>query len=153
MVAHPDVEENLMATVRTANAHWEGSLMKGSGSVELASSGIGTYETSWASRAEEANGKTSPEELIAAAHSTCFSMALSHGLDKAGTPPTTVDTTADVTFQPGEGITGIQLTVRATVPGITAEQFEEAAQDAKVNCPVSQALTGTTITLDATLVE
>jgi osmotically inducible protein OsmC len=142
-----------MATVRTANAHWEGSLMEGSGTVELASSGIGTFDVNWPSRAEEPNGKTSPEELIAAAHSTCFSMALSHGLAGAGTPPTTVDTTADVTFQPGQGITGIKLTVKAAVPGLTAEQFEQAAQDAKANCPVSKALAGTTITLDATLVD
>ena len=139
-----------MATVRTANAHWEGSLMEGSGTVELASSGLATFDVSWPSRAEAANGKTSPEELIAAAHSTCYSMALSHGLAGAGTPPTTVDTTADVTFQPG---TGIHLTVKAAVPGLTAEQFAEAAETAKKNCPVSQALTGTTITLDATLVE
>jgi osmotically inducible protein OsmC len=142
-----------MATVRTANAHWEGSLMEGSGTVELASSGLGTFDVNWPSRAEEPNGKTSPEELIAAAHSTCFSMALSHGLAGAGTPPTTVDTTADVTFQPGQGITGIKLTVKAAVPGLTAEQFEQAAQDAKANCPVSKALAGTTITLDATLVD
>lgn len=142
-----------MATVRTANAHWEGSLMEGSGTVELASSGLATFDVSWPSRAEAANGKTSPEELIAAAHSTCYSMALSHGLAGAGTPPTTVDTSADVTFQPGQGITGIKLTVKATVPGLTAEQFAAAAEDAKKNCPVSQALTGTTITLDATLVE
>jgi osmotically inducible protein OsmC len=142
-----------MATVRTANAHWEGSLMEGSGTVELASSGIGTFDVNWPSRAEEPNGKTSPEELIAAAHSTCFSMALSHGLAGAGTPPTTVDTTADVTFQPGQGITGIKLTVKAAVPGLTAEQFEQAAQDAKANCPVSKALAATTITLDATLID
>ena len=140
-----------MATVRTAEAHWEGSLLEGQGEVELVSSGVGSFEVSWPSRAEAANGKTSPEELIAAAHSTCFSMALSHGLAGAGTPPTTVDTRADVTFQPGEGITGIKLTVTAVVPGIDAEQFEAAAQDAKANCPVSQALTGTTITLEATL--
>jgi osmotically inducible protein OsmC len=144
-------EEINMATVRTAQAHWEGSLMEGQGEVELVSSGVGSFEVNWPARAEQANGKTSPEELIAAAHSTCFSMALSNGLAKAGTPPTTVDTTADVTFQPGQGITGIKLTVRAAVPGIDADQFEAAAQDAKVNCPVSQALTGTTITLDATL--
>ena len=106
-----------MATVRTANAHWEGSLMEGSGTVELASSGLATFDVSWPSRAEAPNGKTSPEELIAAAHSTCFSMALSNGLAGAGTPPTTVDTTADVTFQPGQGITGIKLTVKAAVPG------------------------------------
>ena len=142
-----------MATVRTADAHWEGSLMEGQGEVELVSSGTGNFEVNWASRANEADGKTSPEELIAAAHSTCFSMALSHGLAQAGTPPTSVDTRADVSFQAGEGITGIKLTVAAVVPGLTALQFEEAAQDAKANCPVSQALTGTTITLEATLNE
>ena len=140
-----------MATVRTAQAHWEGSLMEGQGEVELVSSEAGSFEVSWPSRAEAANGKTSPEELIAAAHSTCFSMALSHGLAGAGTPPTSVDTTADVTFQPGTGITGIKLTVVGVVPGIDAEQFEAAAQDAKANCPVSQALAGTTITLQASL--
>ncbi|SDT15951.1 OsmC family protein [Microlunatus soli] len=142
-----------MATVRTANAHWEGSLFEGQGTVELASSGIGSYPVTWASRAEEANGKTSPEELIAAAHSTCFSMAFSNGLAKAGTPPTALDTTAEVTFQPGEGITGIKLIVKGAVPGLNAEQFAAAAEDAKTNCPVSQALAGTTITLEATLAE
>lgn len=140
-----------MATVRTANAHWEGSLFEGSGQVELASSGIGSYPVSWPSRAEEANGKTSPEELIAAAHSTCFSMAFSNGLSQAGTPPTSLDTKAEVTFQPGEGITGIKLTVTGVVPGLSAEDFAAAAEDAKKNCPVSQALAGTTITLEASL--
>jgi osmotically inducible protein OsmC len=142
-----------MAAVRTANAHWEGSLFEGSGTVELASSGIGTYPVSWAARTEEPGGKTSPEELIGAAHSACFSMAFSNGLAKAGTPPTSLDTTAEVTFQPGEGITGIKLIVKGVVPGMTAEQFLEAAEDAKTNCPVSQALTGTTITLEASLSE
>jgi lipoyl-dependent peroxiredoxin len=141
-----------MATIRTANAHWEGSLLEGAGTVSLDSSGIGSYEVSWASRANDANGKTSPEELIAAAHSTCYSMALSHALAGAGTPPRTVDTKADVTFQPGEGITGIHLTVRASIPGISAEDFAKTAEEAKANCPVSKALAGTTITLDATLV-
>ena len=141
-----------MATTRTANAHWEGSLMEGQGKVELASSQIGSYPVTWPSRAEEPNGRTSPEELIAAAHSTCFSMALSHGLAGAGTPPKTVDTSADVTFQPGEGITGITLKVRAEVPGLTAEAFAEAAEDAKKNCPVSQALAGVEISLEAELV-
>ena len=140
-----------MAPVRTAEAHWEGSLMEGQGEVELVSSGVGSFEVSWASRAEQANGKTSPEERIAAAPSTCFSRPLSHGLAGAGTPPTTIDTKADVTFQPGEGITGIKLTVTGVVPGISAEQFEAAAQDAKANCPVSQALAGVEITLEATL--
>jgi lipoyl-dependent peroxiredoxin len=137
-----------MATTRTASAHWEGSLMEGAGQVSLESSGIGTYDVSWPSRAEAANGKTSPEELIAAAHSTCYSMALSHGLAQAGTPPTTIDTTAEVTFQPGTGITGIVLKVVGAVPGISAEQFEEAAQAAKVGCPVSQALSAVPISLE-----
>ena len=140
-----------MATVRTAEAHWEGSLMEGQGEVELVSSGVGSFEVNWPSRAEQPNGKTSPEELIAGAHSTCYTMALSHGLAGAGTPPTSVDTKAEVSFQAGQGITGIKLTVVAVVPGIDAEQFQAAAQDAKVNCPVSVALAGTTITLEATL--
>ncbi|WP_392545153.1 OsmC family protein [Oryzobacter telluris] len=129
-----------MATTRTASAHWEGSLMEGSGQVSLESSGVGTFDVNWPARAEAPGGVTSPEELIAAAHSTCFSMALSHGLAQAGTPPTTIDTTADVTFQPGTGITGIVLKVVGAVPGLTAEQFQEAAEGAKANCPVSQAL-------------
>jgi osmotically inducible protein OsmC len=140
-----------MATTRTANAHWEGSLLDGKGRVSLDSSGIGTYDVSWAARAEEPNGVTSPEELIAAAHSTCFSMSLSNELSKAGHTVETVDTKADVTFQPGTGITGIHLTTRASVPGISADEFATFAEGAKTNCPVSKALTGTTITLDATL--
>ncbi|QFZ16113.1 OsmC family protein [Saccharothrix syringae] len=140
-----------MATTRKATTHWEGNLLEGSGSVALESSGIGTYDVSWPSRAEQANGKTSPEELIAAAHSSCYSMALSHGLAQAGTPPRTVDTSAEVTFQPGTGITGIHLTVTADVPGLDAEGFAAAAENAKQNCPVSKALAGTEITLTATL--
>jgi osmotically inducible protein OsmC len=140
-----------MATTRTANAHWEGSLIEGKGTVSLDSSGQGSFDVTWASRAEQANGKTSPEELIAAAHSACYSMAFSHALAQAGTPPESLDTKADVTFQPGTGITGSHLTVRASVPGISQEDFAAAAEDAKQNCPVSKALTGTTITLDATL--
>lgn len=142
-----------MATTRKATTHWEGNLLEGGGSVTLESSGIGTYAVSWPSRAEQANGKTSPEELIAAAHSSCYSMALSHGLAQAGTPPQQVDTSAEVTFQPGTGITGIHLTVRAVVPGLDAGAFADAAETAKKNCPVSQALAGTTITLDAALAE
>ena len=129
-----------MAITQTANAHWEGSLVEGKGNVSLDTSKSGSFEIDWKARAEEAGGKTSPEELIAAAHSSCFSMALSLALDKAGHPPTSLDTTAKVTFQPGTGITGSALSVVGNVPGITAEQFEEAAQDAKANCPVSQAL-------------
>jgi len=140
-----------MSTTRTAETRWEGSLTEGAGRVTMASSGIGTFDVSWPSRAEEANGKTSPEELIAAAHSSCFSMALSAGLGKAGTPPTSLDTRADVTFVPGTGITGIHLTVVGVVDGMSEEDFVAAAEGAKAGCPVSQALTGTTITLSASL--
>jgi lipoyl-dependent peroxiredoxin len=140
-----------MATTRTANAHWEGSLIEGKGQVSLDSSGIGTYDVSWTARAESANGMTSPEELIAAAHSTCFSMALSNELSKAGHTPDTIDTKADVTFQPGQGITGVHLTTRASIPGIDAATFAQFAEGARANCPVSKALAGTTITLDAEL--
>jgi osmotically inducible protein OsmC len=140
-----------MATTRRATTHWEGSLMEGAGRVTLESSGLGIYDVTWASRAEDPNGRTSPEELIAAAHSSCFSMALSNGLAKQGNPPESLDTTADVTFQPGEGITGVHLTVRARVPGLSADEFAAAAETAKDNCPVSKALTGTVITLDAAL--
>ena len=140
-----------MATTRTAQTHWEGTLFEGAGKVTLESSGLGSYDVSWPARAEEPNGKTSPEELIAAAHSACFSMAFSNGLAKNDTPATALDTTADVEFTPGTGITGIHLTVVGTVDGISEEDFVAAAEDAKANCPVSQALTGTTITLSASL--
>ncbi len=140
-----------MATTRKATTHWEGNLLEGKGNVALESSGVGTFDVSWPSRAEAANGKTSPEELIAAAHSSCYSMALSHGLAQAGTPPQQVDTSAEVTFQPGTGITGIHLTVTAVVPGLDAEGFAAAAENAKQNCPVSKALAGTEITLTAKL--
>ncbi|WP_282686607.1 MULTISPECIES: OsmC family protein [unclassified Streptomyces] len=140
-----------MATTRQAHTVWEGNLIEGKGVVTFDSSGIGEYDVSWPSRSEAANGKTSPEELIAAAHSSCFSMALSHGLAGAGTPPTKLETKADVTFQPGTGITGIHLSVVGEVPGLDEAGFVKAAEDAKANCPVSQALTGTTITLSAKL--
>lgn len=140
-----------MATTRTAHTVWNGDLKQGSGEVTFDSSGIGTQAVTWASRAEEPNGRTSPEELIAAAHSSCFSMALSNGLGSGGTPPARLTTQADVTFQPGTGITGIHLTVRGEVPGIDEAAFLAAAEEAKANCPVSQALSGTTITLTAEL--
>ncbi|NEA40716.1 OsmC family protein [Streptomyces sp. SID11385] len=140
-----------MATTRSAHTVWEGDLLKGSGTVTLDSSGVGSTPVSWPSRAEEPNGKTSPEELIAAAHSSCFSMALSNGLTQAGHAPTRLITSADVTFQPGTGITGIHLSVEGTVPGIDEAGFTAAANDAKANCPVSQALAGTTISLSAKL--
>ena len=140
-----------MATTRTANAHWEGSLLEGKGRVSLDSSGVGAYDVSWPARTEEPNGVTSPEELIAAAHSTCYSMSLSNVLTKAGHSVESIDTKADVTFQPGQGITGVHLTTRGSVPGLSAEEFAAFADQAKTACPVSKALTGTTITLDAAL--
>ena len=143
-----------MAATRTAEAHWEGSLKQGQGEVDLVSSGIGQFEVSWPARTEAPNGLTSPEELIAAAHSTCFSMSVANELVLAGNPaPTSVDTKADVTFQPGQGITGIELTVTAVVPGIDKEAFSAAVAAAEKNCPVSRALTGTTITVQASLAE
>ncbi|HLL62673.1 MAG TPA: OsmC family peroxiredoxin [Propionibacteriaceae bacterium] len=143
-----------MAATRTAEAHWEGSLKQGQGEVDLVSSGIGQFEVSWPARTEAPNGLTSPEELIAAAHSTCFSMSVANELVLAGNPaPTSVDTKADVTFQPGQGITGIELTVTAVVPGIDEEAFSAAVAAAEKNCPVSRALTGTTITVQASLAE
>jgi osmotically inducible protein OsmC len=142
-----------MATTRNAATHWEGPLLAGGkGTVSLDSSGLGTFDVNWRARAEEAEGQTSPEELIAAAHSACFSMALSNALAKAGHNEITLDTRADVTFQPGEGITGSHLTVRAGVPGVSADEFAAIAENAKNTCPVSKALAGTTITLDAALV-
>lgn len=140
-----------MATTRQAHNIWEGNLLEGKGVVTFDSSGIGEYPVSWPARAEQANGKTSPEELIAAAHSSCFNMALAHGLSNAGTPPTRLNTRAEVTFQPGTGITGIHLTVEGEVEGLDEAGFAAATEEAKANCPVSQALSGTTITLTAKL--
>lgn len=142
-----------MATTRNASAHWEGSLMEGAGQVTLDSSNLGTYDVTWASRAEEPQGRTSPEELIAAAHSTCYSMALSNALAEGGTPPTSVDTTAEVDFKPGTGITEIRLSVVAKVDGLDAAGFQAAAEGAKTGCPVSQALQAVPIKLEARLTD
>lgn len=141
-----------MATTRNAATHWEGGLTDGAGQVTFNSSGIGTFDVSWPARAEEPNGKTSPEELIAAAHTACFSMAFSARLAKNDTPPTSLDTSAEVDFVPGTGITEIRLKVVGDVPGIDEATFRELAQDAKENCPVSQALAAVkSITLEASL--
>jgi len=143
-----------MATDRRADVTWNGSLMDGSGTIRSTTTGaIGELAVSWAARSEDATaGETSPEELIAAAHAACFSMALSHALAQAGHAPDELDTSATVTFQPGEGITKVALTVEGTVPGIDDDAFREAAENAKANCPVSKALAGVPeITLDARL--
>jgi lipoyl-dependent peroxiredoxin len=143
-----------MAAERQASVTWKGDLMSGSGTIdEVGSGAFGPLDVSWAARSEEASGgKTSPEELIAAAHASCFSMALSLGLAKGGTPPEQLRTSAVVTFVPGTGITKSALTVRGRVPGLDADGFREAAEAAKEGCPVSQALAGVPeITLDADL--
>jgi osmotically inducible protein OsmC len=136
-----------MATTRNARAHWEGSLLEGEGTVELTSSGIGTYPITWASRAESADGRTSPEELIAAAHASCFSMALANGLAKSGNPAISLNTSVEVDFQPGVGITEIRITLSGEAENLDADGFKAAAEDAKANCPVSKALAAVPITL------
>ena len=138
---------------RTAHVTWSGSLMDGAGTITNVGSGaFGPLDVTWASRAEDSDGRTSPEELIAAAHAACFSMALSHGLAQAGTPAERLDVDATVTFVPGTGITKIQLAVDATVPGIDEDAFRAAAEGAKENCPVSTALASVPeITLRASL--
>ena len=142
---------------RTARTAWNGSLETGSGQVELSSSKVGTYDVSFPKRAaDEAGGTTSPEELIAAAHSSCFAMQLSAFIAAAGGTPQSLEVTADVTLGPDEAdggfrLTGIALKVVGEVDGLDAAGFEKAAQDAKAGCPVSKALTGVEITLDASL--
>ena len=142
-----------MATERTASVTWRGDLMSGEGTIDSVGSGaFGPLDVTWASRAEDPNGLTSPEELIAAAHASCFSMALSNGLAKSGTPPERLQTSATVTFVPGTGITKAAVTVVGTVPGLDESGFRAAAEDAKENCPVSQALKGNVeLSVDARL--
>src|SRR5512133_924263 len=141
---------------RTGRTGWTGTLEQGVGKVELTSSKLATFEVSFPRRAaDDAGGFTSPEELIAAAHSACFAMALSNEVAQAGGTPQALDVQADVSLGPdpagGFKLTGIKLTVRGEVDGISADQFLQAAQQAKASCPVSKALTGVDITLDAAL--
>ena len=143
---------------RTARTGWTGTLEQGVGKVELTSSKLATFEVSFPRRAaEDAGGFTSPEELIAAAHSSCYAMQLSALVAQVGGTPQALDVQADVSLGPdpagGFKLTGIKLTVRGEVDGISAEQFAQAAQAAKEGCPVSKALTGVDITLDAALEE
>lgn len=141
-----------MAVESSASATWQGDLMGGSGSVRVASGAFPEQTLTWRARAESRESGTSPEELIAAAHAGCFAMALSFGLANAGHAPERLDTSARVTFQPGQGITAIRLTVRGRVPGLDAGAFQQAADEAKANCPVSKALSGVPeITLEASL--
>lgn len=131
-----------MALDSKAAAHWEGDLMSGSGTVTVASGAAPTLAVDWQARSAESGGKTSPEELIAAAHATCFSMSLSNALGKAGTPPDHLDVEATATFVPGEGITNMVLLLSGSVPGLSDDEFRAAAENAKTNCPVSKALAG-----------
>ncbi|GAA1363096.1 OsmC family protein [Arthrobacter rhombi] len=144
-----------MATTRSARTVWNGDLFSGSGQTTFETSGIGTYDITWKARAEQSEGKTSPEELIAAAHASCYSMALSNVLKEAGFAPESLETTAEVDFDTTNGplISEIRLVLKATVPGIDEAAFQEAAQGAKEGCPVSKALASVpSITLEATLV-
>ena len=141
---------------RTARTAWNGDLQTGSGQVELSSSKVGTYEVSFPKRAaDDADGTTSPEELVAAAHSACYAMSLSNGIKQAGGNPVALDVQADVTLgaDPNGGfkLTGIALTVRGEVEGLDADAFQQAAEAAKAGCPISKALAAVDITLDAAL--
>ena len=143
---------------RTARTAWNGTLEEGSGQVELTSSKVGTYDVSFPKRAaDDAGGTTSPEELIAAAHSACYAMQFSALIAQAGGTPESLEVSADVSLGPdsangGFKLTGIKLTVRGEVDGLDEAGFKQAAEDAKAGCPVSKALTGVDITLDAALV-
>ncbi len=132
-----------MAADRHAEVTWHGDLMSGGGTIESVGSGaFGPLRVTWASRTEQSDGLTSPEELVAAAHASCFSMALSNTLAKAGTPPESLSATATVTFVPGTGITRSALEVVGAVPGLDDAAFRAAAEQAKDECPVSKALAG-----------
>ena len=131
-----------MAAISRADATWEGDLMSGKGRVKVASGALDEFEVTWATRAERTHGGTSPEELIAAAHAACYSMAFSNGLAKAGHHPERLHTTAEVEFVPGQGIKTITLTVKGHIHGISEGDFRKLAEDAKNGCPVSQAVKG-----------
>ena len=140
-----------MAVTSEATTLWFGDLTSGSGTTSLDSSDAGEFPVNWAARSEGVSGKTNPEELLGAAHSACYSMAFANALAGNGTPPESLQVTAAVTFQAGEGITGSHLLVSAKVAGLSEEDFQRLAEDAKQNCPVSKALTGIPITLEASL--
>ena len=140
-----------MSVTSEATTLWFGDLTSGSGTTSLDSSDAAEFPVSWAARSEGVSGKTNPEELLGAAHSACYSMAFSAALAKNGTPPESLQVTAAVTFEPGTGITGSHLLVSAKIPGISEEDFQRIADEAKKGCPVSQALAGIPITLEASL--
>ena len=139
-----------MALTSEATTIWKGTLFEGSGDVSLDSSGLATFGVNWDARAAGMANTTNPEELLAASHSACFCMALSLALAQAGNPAESIQATAAVTFEAGRGVLGSHLLVSARVPGITEEEFERFADDAKANCPISQALS-IPITIEAEL--
>ncbi|WP_353809522.1 OsmC family peroxiredoxin [Agromyces sp. SYSU T00194] len=141
----------MAAVTSEATTVWKGSLIEGSGSVHLDSTDSATFPVNWAARSAGVRDTTNPEELLGAAHSSCFSMALSHALAQAGHTPESIQTTAAVTFEAGRGVLGSHLLVSARVPGLSEEEFEAFAEDAKANCPISQALAGIPITIEAEL--
>lgn len=140
-----------MALTSEATTLWFGDLQSGSGTTSLDSSDAAEFPVSWIARSEGETGRTNPEELLGAAHSACYSMALSGALGSAGHTPESLQVTVAVTFQPGEGITGSHLLVSAKVPGLSEEEFQTFAENAKSDCPVSRALSGISITLEASL--
>lgn len=140
-----------MAVTSESTTLWFGSLMEGRGTTSLDSSDAAEFPVTWTARAEGEAGRTNPEELLGAAHSSCFAMQLAHNLSEAGHTPESLQVTAAVTFVPGEGVTGSHLLVSAKVSGITAEEFTTFAEEAKATCPISKALGGTSITLEASL--
>jgi osmotically inducible protein OsmC len=140
-----------MAVTSEATTVWNGDLMTGSGTLSLDSSKAAEFPVTWKARSSGVAGVTNPEELLGAAHAACYSMAFSNALAEAGSPPESIQTTAAVTFDPAQGITGSHLLVNAKVPGISEEDFQRIADDAKRNCPVSRALAGIPITLEAEL--
>lgn len=143
---HATAKEHVMSVTSKASTQWKGDLSSGSGTTALAS-GVATVGVNWKARSEGSESTTTPEELIAAAHASCFAMALSHALTEAGTPPESLDVDAEVTFVPGEGIRSSALTVSGTVPDLDQLAFSDAAENAKDNCPVSQALGGIQVSL------
>jgi lipoyl-dependent peroxiredoxin len=139
---------------RSATTDWDGDLAHGSGRVEIGSGAFDAFPVTWASRTERSDGKTSPEELIAAAHSSCFSMALAHGLTESGHSPEHLSVSAKVTLDQRDGaptVTTSELTVSGRVPGLDQSAFAQAADDAGKNCPISRALAGVEISVNATL--
>jgi osmotically inducible protein OsmC len=140
-----------MSVTSEATTLWFGDLFTGKGTTSLDSSDAAEFPVTWAARSEGVSGQTNPEELLGAAHSACFAMAFSNGLASNGTPPESLQVTAAVTFEPGTGITGSHLLVSAKIPNLSDEDFQRLAADAKANCPVSQALAGIPITIEASL--